>query len=274
MPPAVLFAIPNVPHPLVSGGHLRDWQILNLLNSIGIRPHVLYFGAGEKYQLDQASPLHALVSSITFGGHRVENPDSGVIDAARRKLGYLVNSSPRTSPYSYQYDEIKAGNIIKETAQKTKAEVVVLRNMWCHYIEDLAPLGCKVVINCPDLNTLLARQLVRAVPGPLRKAGPICNYVAVRRQEHRFFPRCDEIWIPTISEAKEVSRFASHVERLILPNLVDVSRLPDLSARPCVSPNCLLFVANFAYLPNANGAKRLLEKIIPKLRQRKPDVEL
>src|SRR5205823_7201676 len=116
-----LFVVPSVPHPLVSGGHLRDWQILNLLNRIGIRPHVLYFGAGEKYELDTKSPVHSLAGSVIFGGHRAEDPDSGIAETIRRKLRYAVNSNHGSFPYSYQYDEIKAGSIIQKAAQATGA---------------------------------------------------------------------------------------------------------------------------------------------------------
>ncbi len=269
----VLLPVPSVPHPLISGGHLRDWQILNLLNRVGIRPHLLYFGAGEKYQLDSKSPVHEFVSGVTFGGHRAEDANSGMVDAVVRKLRYF-NSNTSIFPYSHQYDEIGAGSIIKETAQRINANVVILRNMWCHYTEDLRPLGCKVIVNCPDFNTALAGQLLRAVRSPLNKIGPALNYAAVRKQERKFLPRCDEIWVPTRSEAADISEFANKVEQLILPNLVDVSRLPNLAFKACASPNSLLFVANFGYLPNANGARRLLQVVMPKLRRRRPDVEL
>src|SRR4029077_17386067 len=101
----------------------------------------------------------------------------------------------------------------------------------------------------------------------LGKIGPICNYAAVRRQERRFFPGSDEIWIPTPAEASEISQFAGHVQRLVLPNLVNVSSIPDLSGKPDDSAShSLLFVGNFSYLPNANGARRLLEQVVPRLR--------
>jgi len=269
-----LLAVPSIPHPLVSGGHLRDWQILNLLNRIGIKPHLLYFGAGETYQLDAGSPVHSLVSHLTFGGHRAECPDRGIAGSLVRKAGYLLDRHPRTFPFSFQYDRMQAGHVIRQTAQKVKADIVILRNMWSHYIRDLSPLGCKVIVNCPDFNTALARQLVRAVSSPLKMPGPACNYVGVWRQERTFLPKCDELWIPTDSEARDMVTFTGNVRHLVLPNLVDVSSLPNLSRRTSGSPNSLLFVANFGYLPNANAAKRLLERIIPRVRQRRPAVEL
>jgi glycosyltransferase involved in cell wall biosynthesis len=273
--PVVLLPIPSVPYPLVSGGHLRDWQILNLLNNLGIQPHLIYFGAGQGHELDPGSPVFGLAKTVQFGGHRVEQPISTVPQVAQRKLAYLLSSNPRSFPSSYQYDAINAGSVIAKAARQLNADVVILRNMWCHYADELAATGCRVIINCPDFNTKLARQMIKAVRNPLKKIGPICNYAAVRRQERRFFPRSDEIWIPTDAEASEISQFARHVQRLVLPNLVDVSSMPDLSEKPVNSTiHSLLFVGNFSYLPNANGARRLLEQVMPEIRRRKPDVEL
>jgi len=269
-----LLPIPSVPYPLISGGHLRDWQILNLLNKLGIQPHVIYFGAGQGYQLDPSSPVFGLAKTVQFGGDRLEQPISTFPRIAKRKLAYLLSSNPGSYPSSYQYDAVNAGALIAQAAKKVNADVVILRNMWCHYADELSATGCKVIINCPDFNTKLARQMIKAVRNPLGKIGPTCNYAAVRRQEHRFFPRSDEIWIPTDGEATEISQFAGRVPRVVLPNLVDVSSMPDLSNRGSTESNSLLFVGNFSYLPNANGARRLLERVVPGIRKRKPDLEI
>jgi glycosyltransferase involved in cell wall biosynthesis len=273
--PVVLLPIPSVPYPLVSGGHLRDWQILNLLNKLGLQPHLIYFSAGQDHDLDPGSPVFGLAKTVQFGGHRLEQPISTFRQIAQRKLAYLLSSNPGSFPSSYQYDAINAGSAIAAAAKQRNADVVILRNMWCHYAPELAAAGCKVIINCPDFNTKLARQMIKAVRNPLGKIGPVCNYAAVKRQERRFFRISDEIWIPTDAEASEISQFAGHVQRLVLPNLVDVASMPDLSGQSVDSTShSVLFVANFSYLPNANGARRLLEQVMPKIWRRRPEVEV
>src|SRR5215831_17183020 len=99
----VLFVVPNVPWPLASGGHLRDWQVLNLLARRGLAPAVLYFGAGEGRRLAAETPIARLASSIAWGGARVERPDGGALATVARKLSYVAGTAT-THPFAYQYD--------------------------------------------------------------------------------------------------------------------------------------------------------------------------
>ena len=268
----VLFVVPNVPWPLATGGHLRDWQLLNLLARRGLAPAVLYFGAGEGALLAADSPVAALASSVTFGGARVERPDNGPLGIVARKLSYLAGTAA-THPFAYQYDAIDAVETIVREAERVGAETVVVRGFWCHGFARLRAAGLRVIANCPDANTRLARQMVRSVGGIAARLGPLCNLAQVRRLERRYLGSADEIWVPTASERDEIAALAGPVRTLVVPNLIDVTAVPDLTA---VVPDAdtLLFVANFAYAPNANAARRLVERILPAVRRARPDARL
>src|SRR3954447_4380580 len=97
VPGNVLLVFPSVPYPLISGGHLRDWQILNILNRLAIRPHVLYFGAGETSSLASESPVSALAASVAFGGERAPH-DRLRWKTVVRKADYVLSAHPRTHP--------------------------------------------------------------------------------------------------------------------------------------------------------------------------------
>lgn len=260
----LLFVIPDVPYPLVSGGHYRDWQILNILSQVAGKADVLYFGAGEHYELLVDSPVHRLAASVTYGGPRSENPDPSKVAKIKRKLGYLTGAGEMTFPFSRQYDAIDAGRTILDTARRLGCEVIVLRSFWCHLAPSLRAAGFKVVANCPDYNTALAWEMVRSVRG-LRKVATMVNFLAVRRQERRFLPECDEVWMPTKEEAAKAGELQIR-KLVIMPNLLDVDAYPDLS-RESDDGSSLLFVANFGYPPNANGVERLLREIFPAIRR-------
>ncbi len=264
MAAGILLVFPNVPHPLVSGGHLRDWQILNVLNMMGVRPHVLYFGAGEGYGLAADSPIKTLSASVEFGGDRVEKPDASLSDKVKRKLGYLFQNRPKTYPFSYQYDSAGAGKRILEHAKKVGADIVILRSFWCHHAEELHRAGLRVIANCPDYNTRLAWEMARTIKKPLSRFGAICNYLAVRRQERTFLPLCDEVWMPTTEEAEEIAGMVPPERLLVLPNLLNVGAHPDYSEMSTDEAS-LLFVGNFEHPPNANAARLLLAKVFPAL---------
>lgn len=263
----VLFVVPNVPYPLISGGHHRDWQIMNLLARMRSKPHLLYFGAGEGRALSTGGPVDGLCASVTFGGPRVEAPDSTRIRTLRRKLGYLTGLGEPSFPFSHQYDAMDAGDRILKTARAVGAEVVVLRAFLSHHAPALKASGFKVIANCPDYNTQLAWEMIRSVRGPLRKFGPLCNYFGVRRQERKFLPICDEVWVPTENEARMLAGTVARERLLLMPNLLDVAAYPDCSLEEG-DGSSLLFVANYEYPPNANAARLLLTEIFPAVKAR------
>ena len=263
----VLLVVPNVPWPLRTGGHLRDWQILNLLARRGLRPAVLYFGAGEEALLAPDTPIAGLATSVAFGGARVEDPDGGALGTVARKLSYLAGTGA-THPFAYQYDAIDAATTIAREAARVGAEVVVVRGFWCHAFERLRAGGLRIIANCPDSNVRLAREMVRSVDGAAR-LGPACNLVHVRRLERRHLGSADEVWVPTASERDEVAALAPQTRIVVVPNLVDVAAVPDLSD-DSGDGETLLFVANFAYAPNANAARRLVKRVLPLVRRARP----
>lgn len=268
----VLVVVPNLPYPLVSGGHLRDWQILNLLARAGIRPTLLWFGAGEGGGLRGDDPVSALCAEVIHGGARVERPDAGWGAAARRKLGYVAGRGPG-HPFAYQYDAMAAGEVITDTARRLGADTVVLRGFWCRHAAALRATGARVVANYPDASVRLAREMVRSVRNPLRKLGPVCNLVGVRRHERRHLGACDEVWVPTPDEQAEVAAFGAHPRVLSMPNLLDVRAHPNLAGAPGAD-DTLLLVANFDYAPNHNAARVLLERLLPAIRRRRPAARL
>lgn len=267
----VLLVVPDVPWPLVSGGHWRDWAILNLLARRGLAPALLYFGAGRGATLRAGTPVHALAATVAFGGTRVEHPDRGALGTVGRKLSYLAGMGT-THPFAYQYDAIDAAGAIVREARRTGADTVVVRSFWCHRFPALRAAGLRVIANCPDSNVRLAREMVRSVSGVAARLGPLCNLAQVRRLERRHLGTADEIWVPTAAERDEVAAVARDVPCLVVPNVVDVAALPDLSTPG--DDDTMLFVANFAYAPNANAAHRLLEHVLPAIRRRCPAARL
>jgi glycosyltransferase involved in cell wall biosynthesis len=79
--------------------------------------------------------------------------------------------------------------------------------------------------------------------------------------------------VPTAAERDEVAAIANGARTLVVPNLIDVAASPDLSAEPG-DDDTLLFVANFAYAPNANAARRLVERVLPVVRRARPRTRL
>lgn len=268
--------MPNIPFPLRSGGHIRDWNILLFLNQSGIKPHIVYFKAGEKYSFNDDSPLCEKCSSVHFACERLEITDKTITQKLKRKLSYLFplgnegfsffNIEPVLYPFSYQYDAINAGDKILKYALKVKAEIVILRAFLCHNISMFQKEGIKVIANCPDYNTHLAQEMIKTQKNPLKKIGPWLNYLGVKKQEMKYLQLCDEIWVPTQKEIDLMSSFIRKDKLKLFPNLIDVESYPDYSDEE-TEPGSLLFVGNYDYTPNLNAANLLIEKIFPAVKK-------
>jgi glycosyltransferase involved in cell wall biosynthesis len=265
----VLLALPDAPFPPVSGGHWRDWQMANLLTRAGHTLHLLLFATARTSTAAlQAAEPHALARSVAFGGYRLERPDgAGMARTVRRKLSYVFAARP-AHPQAFQYDAINAGEQIVQYAGVVGADAVVIRSFWCRIASRLKAQGHLVIADCPDDNTALTQDMVALTPG-VRKLGPWANHVGVRRHEQRLLPDCDEVWVPTASEAAGMRRRMALPRVLVVPNLLDVHATPDYSALPGEG-DTLLFVANFDYAPNARGAERLLDSVLPLVRRDRP----
>jgi glycosyltransferase involved in cell wall biosynthesis len=266
----VLLPLPDAPYPPRSGGHWRDWQIANLLVRAGHELHVLMFATADtSAEALAAENLSALASSVTFGGHRSEQPDRTRYRRIARKLSYVCARMPATHPQAFQYDAIGATDRIVRHAAESRVDAVVMRSFWCAAAPRLKALGLLVVADSPDYNSALLRQMVAITPG-VQKIGPWANYCGVRRMERSYLPAFDETWIATATEADAMRRELSIDRVIVLPNQLDSTAVPDYSDRPG-APGTILFVANFTYSPNARAAGLLLSQILPVVQRAVPE---
>jgi glycosyltransferase involved in cell wall biosynthesis len=93
--------------------------------------------------------------------------------------------------------------------------------------------------------------------------------VAAARRIDRLTAIADEAWVPSRREADHLRPLAPATQILVVPSGVPVpERFPQ---RPSRRRNDLLLVAGFGYPPNAVAARRLVEEVLPRVRNRHPD---
>lgn len=116
-----------------------------------------------------------------------------------------------------------------------------------------------------------AHNLESGFRGDLHK-GRIESTGGLRRFERRLLARAEESWM--VSQADiATARELCHSARLrYVPNVVDVA-----SIAPVLQPaqeQRAIFVANFAYEPNRNGLRFLLDEVFPQVWAELPDAKL
>jgi polysaccharide biosynthesis protein PslH len=94
----------------------------------------------------------------------------------------------------------------------------------------------------------------------------------LRRFERGLLARAEESWMvsePDLAAARELCPAA---RMRYVPNVVDVSAIRPVS--PPEGARRAIFVANFAYEPNRNGLRFLLERVFPRVWSELPDATL
>ncbi|MGH9316879.1 MAG: glycosyltransferase, partial [Thermoanaerobaculia bacterium] len=149
---------------------------------------------------------------------------------------------------------------------------VVLRSLFLQYLLVIRRVvSCPVVVDCHDDDVHLAWEMVRTVP-LWRKAGPMANFVGVRRVVKSLLPLADEVWTVSDEDAGRLRQFAGGRPVLTVPSGVDEGELAP-SAAPGRDGICAV-VGNFDYGPNLNGARWFVSKVWGLVRRQLPSAEL
>jgi glycosyltransferase involved in cell wall biosynthesis len=94
----------------------------------------------------------------------------------------------------------------------------------------------------------------------------------LRRFERGLLARAAESWMVSPRDMAAAAELCPQAKLRYVPNVVDVSAIVPVVA-PAPGQNAI-FVANFAYEPNRNGLRFLLEEVFPLVWERLPDARL
>lgn len=279
----VLIVIPDFPCPPVAGSHLRNLQQICLLSDLGIRPSVLSFLARDDVSAYRFDALNGRVGEVTTVQKAFPRGNGMPIKVARNLRYLLPLRSLRHGyekgiyPTAIPYDAADGGERVVALITDLKPEAVLLRSYFVHYLPMIKALGVKVIVDAHDCESYMAYEIVRARRHPILKLSALCAYVAIRRQERRYLPLCDELW-ETSEEAvtrvrESVGEALAHANVFALPSALEISGYP-LQPTHLEEPDLILSVGSLGWEPNANGAERLITEIFPRLRQVKPTATL
>ena len=115
-----------------------------------------------------------------------------------------------------------------------------------------------------------AHNLESGFRGELREGSGSLR--ALRRFERGLLARAAESWMVSEAELAAAAELCPGARLRYVPNVVDVAAIEPV-AEPAEEPRAL-FVANFAYEPNRNGLRFLIESVMPLAWERLPQARL
>jgi glycosyltransferase involved in cell wall biosynthesis len=95
---------------------------------------------------------------------------------------------------------------------------------------------------------------------------------ALRVFERRLLERAEESWMASEADLAAARELCPAARLRYVPNVVDVAAIAP--GQPRTEERRAIFVANFAYEPNRNGLRFLLEEVLPLVWAELPDAKL
>lgn len=129
-------------------------------------------------------------------------------------------------------------------------------------LEDLARRR-PVIYNAHNLESSFRHELGDDGNGGLR---------GLRSFERKLLARAYESWMVSEADMMAARELCPGAKLRLAPNVVDVSAITPVSE--LALERRAIFVANFAYEPNRNGLRFLLEEVLPRVWEQLPDARL
>ena len=262
----VFFITVRLPFPMLSGPDFRTWMIVN---AVADTCPVGVFGLAHRALESGPRP------SIEFWS--TASREAAVEHRARGLGDGTWVRDPAWRPSATFYHPAVEQELDRALAVFGPDVVVIEQLGLAQYLPAARRNAGTVILNAHNVETDLQRQLVEAESAPVAKM--------VRRQfadrtellEHDTLERVDQVWVcskPDRALLAEYFGTAAHV----VPNAIPVDAYRDVYATHLDSPPAggprLVFPAQFAYLPNENGALFLLDDILPAILAGQPSASL
>jgi glycosyltransferase involved in cell wall biosynthesis len=256
--PAVLFITGHLPYPPVSGGRRRE---LELITRLAGRYRFRLLVASKTFEEDQANAagLRGTCDSIRIwpaGVHPL--PAKGVPDLARQIW------SPELAAAA------------KEALAEGGVDVVHVERF---QLMSHIPTECLVPLLLVEQNVEydLWHQRMKRARGR-RRQSTLAEYASTVQAEIEAWHRADMLAAVTEEDKATMLEAVPGKAVHVIPHGVDLSSRPTPGSVPPEGPGAegktILFLANFAYAPNADGAVYLCKEILPRIRTAEPSATL
>jgi len=185
---------------------------------------------------------------------------------------------PLGHPSDLYYSQAAAGELAA-VLERLQPRIVVLEGLWLHgYLEVARAAGCRVVLDCHNIEADLVEELASASTGRDLESRVRREVLPARTEtiERSAVAAVDQLWVCSAEDEGRVrARYAPSAPITVIPNGIRpgdyICRFPTGDRR---EPPTLIFPAFFGHLPNVIGARFLIEEVLPRLWRSREDCRL
>ena len=256
----LVFATADLPWETTTGARLRDlatYRALQAHAEVTLLSFPLWTPSATESSADGVRVYPAPLPR-TFGG-RV------ALRAAATLHGRLI--------FQEHLAQRGAFERLAATLRDTNADTLVAGfPIYDGFLPVARPLVKRLIVDLWELRSRGARQRLRSGGGVGRRARAALDVLATEKVEREVADYADEVWMVEKSDAARYgARYGLPVR--VVPNTIDVATYAAYGALTR-APASICFVGTLDYDPNITAAVRLLERILPLLRRRRPNARL
>lgn len=271
----ILSLYPFLPWPANTGGKIRGSIVLDALSAAHAVTFVSFYKRGE-------SPADLMnwpaVKRFSAQPICIDRASSDSLTPAGAELRSRLPSFPMGLPsWAQTTDRPSMWNALAQLDLEQFDTIHIRYGLMLLYAMALSRKAprMRVVVDLDDIPSVVAmRDIERSLSLTRQRANLWKWKDAVRTflYESRALRQCDSVWICSELDRKKIARRIGDRGLRVIPNVVDVEKLSSISRTP--EPHTVLFVGDFNYAPNLEGAFFLLDRVWPLVRAQCPAAEL
>lgn len=255
----LLYLCHRVPYPPDKGDKIRAFHQLRSL-ARRHRVHLLTLADSETPDL---APLQEICERVEVFPIRRGRA------CLRAALG-VFTPGPLTLSF---FDSAELRRRVEELARTERFDlVVVYSSAMAPYAEPFLVHDTPAVLDMVDVDSAKWAQYSRFAPLPMR---PVYALESRRLQSYEasLTERFERIVLATGNETRLLKAFAPEAKAATVPNGVDLDFFRPLELPKAPHPT-IVFTGQMDYFANVDGVSHFSRNVLPRLRERIPDVEL
>lgn len=254
----VLYLCHRLPYPPDKGDKIRAFHQIRAL----ARRHEVHLLTLADCQVPDLTPLRDLCERVEVF------PIQRSSAYARAALGVF---RPRPLTLSF-FDSSELEQRAAELARTERFDLVlVYSSSMARYAEPFIDSGVPAVLDMVDVDSAKWGQYSRFASLPMRQVYAL-EARRLQAYEATLAGRFERIVLATGNETRLLKAFAPDARAATIPNGVDLDFFQPLNLTRTPHPT-LVFTGQMDYFANVDGVTHFSREILPRLRQRFPDLE-
>jgi glycosyltransferase involved in cell wall biosynthesis len=226
-------------------------------------------------------------SSVSMPGVELWHHNNSRIERGKlaQKFERRLNLLKPEYPYARNLYTRKALSQLTKCVQDFRPDLIIVEELWFYpYLPSLHKIGCPIILDSHNLETILFRDLHKAKgrsPSGLQYWLQHWRDYRLQQVEQRMVQSVSQNWVCSLEDKQGLEKLYSPAPCWVIPNGIDIEEYQPVKLKQVIPPPDLqhpqptvLFLGTLAYGPNIEAVKWLLTDIYPLLQQAEPNCRL